>query len=705
MKSKHVLVAIVTALCVAGLYQLTLANRQKYPDYPYSAGQVAEYDILAPFDFPILKTEDQVQKEYELKLAQAGKPYMLSEDAEFDAYIDLNRLFDLIYEASGSQDPETAVLRARQQGFQLENSEQLLGMDLKRVAAAHAAIKRNLENLYQAGIYENVEGDSVLVNSEKGIQKRSLSRFFEREEAKRLALLRLDSIQATLVDANSTKLIVPNLVVDTQKYAQMQDSLKASIDPVEGTLREGEAIVRRGQKLGDDDINKLASLSQEYRVRGEHRSAFLQLLGFISLLAYSFAVVFAFNLHLMQLPLREGDGNLGVLFLNAGLLIQALFSLITSQLFGQNISLIPFGLVVLSSAILMGYEYGFLFSAFSVLVVAPFVNWDAGGLAMLLASSLLTLALIRRYEARHAFFRIWIFQFLSLNIINVAVRLLFFTGENLTETLMNLFKNAGFSMVSTSFVVLGTLGIVSFFERRWNRATKQLLLELQDFNTPLLKRLATSAVGTYHHSLIVGNLAEQAAEAIGANPLLARVGSYYHDIGKTVNPDIFTENNDESSDFYEKLSPEESADVIRDHVREGVALAEKHGLPQAVTDFILQHHGTSYIRYFLDEAQRSGEEVNLEDFRYPGPLPQTKETALVMLADVVESISKSKKEASDDEIAELFDNTVLRLIREGQFDEAPITIKDLALAKKAMLPILESVFRKRLEYPEEKISE
>lgn len=702
MRSKHVLVAIITALCVAGLYQIILANRQRYPDYPYSAGQVAEYDILAPFDFPILKTEAQIQREYENKLAQVGRPYKLSEDPEFDAYSDLNRLFDLIYEASGSQDPEAAALKARQQGFQLEGMEQLLNLDLKKVAAAHDTIKRNLETLYRAGIYEEVGGDSILVRSERGMQKRSLSRFFDLNEAKRLALQRLDPIQAALVEANSARLIRSNLVIDKQRHAEIQDSLKAGIEPTEGTLREGEAIVRRGQKLSEEDINKLASLSHEHRLRGEHRSAILQLLGFMSLLAYVFAVVFAFNLNLLKVPLRERDGNLGVLYLNLGLLIQVLLALITSQLFGLNVSLIPFGLVVLSAAILMGYEYGFLFSAFSVLAVAPFVNWDAAGLAMLLASSLMALALIRRYEARHAFFRIWIFQYLSVNLINGAVKLLFFTGENLTETLINLFHNAGYSMVSTSIVVLGTLGIVGFYERKWNRATKQLLLELQDFNTPLLKRLATSAVGTYHHSLIVGNLAEQAAEAIGANPLLARVGSYYHDIGKTVNPDIFTENNEESSEFYEKLSAKESADIIRDHVREGVALAEKHGLPQAVIDFILQHHGTSYIRYFLDEAQRSGEEVNLEDFQYPGPLPQTKETALVMLADVVESISKSKKEANEDEIAKLVDDTILRLIREGQFDEAPITVKDLALAKKAMLPILESVFRKRLEYPEDK---
>ena len=195
-------------------------------------------------------------------------------------------------------------------------------------------------------------------------------------------------------------------------------------------------------------------------------------------------------------------------------------------------------------------------------------------------------------------------------------------------------------------------------------------------------------------------VAERAAEAIGANSLLARVGSYYHDIGKVMAPEVFTENNEVSDEVHSHYTPEESAELIRNHVREGVVLANKHRIPQAVTDIILQHHGRSLIRFFLDAALRSGEEVDQENFRYTGPLPQSKEAALVMLADVVESTTKSKSPGSEEEIVKTIDETIQRLLREGQFDEAPITIKELAEARDAMAPILAGIYRKRLEYPE-----
>jgi len=308
---------------------------------------------------------------------------------------------------------------------------------------------------------------------------------------------------------------------------------------------------------------------------------------------------------------------------------------------------------------------------------------------------------MRNFKSRHDFLRIGVYFFLIINILAFALGMVSYSGNEPGEKFQYLLQNTGYSLLSTIIGILGAMGLVRYFEKRLNRATKQVLLELQDFNHPLLKRLATNAAGTYHHSLIVGNLAEQAAAAIGANPLLARVGSYYHDIGKSVHPELFTENNEDSSEFYDKYSPEESADIIRDHVKEGVALAQKYHLPQPVIDIINQHHGTSYIRYFLDVAQRKGEVTDLSAFRYPGPLPQTKEAALVMLADIVESTIKSKKDVTEEEIEKILDDTIQRLIREGQFNEAPITLKDLAKAKEVMLPILAGIYRKRIEYPEE----
>lgn len=702
MNSKYVLLIIIVTLCLVGLYQLTSAGKQSYPEFPFSAGQIAEYDILAPFDFPILKTEEQIQEEYSQKLAEAGKQYMLSPNVEFEAYSNLDKLFELIYEAAESSDPGAVVLSARQQGYQLDNPGLLLTGDKPRIAASYARIKTALEDLYKAGIYTAVNGDSIQVITDKGIKKSSLARYFEIQEAKRLIMQKLEPSLAMLVDKNSTKLILANLVVDTESYAEVQKQVLDSIDKVSSMVRANEVIIRRNQRLNPEDINKMNSLAREYQARGESKSSLLQWLSFLGLILFVVLVVYTFNLYYCHTPLSKEHGILGAVVLNAGFLVLSLAAIITSKLLGLSASLIPFALLIISAGILLGYDFGFFYAACSVLLLGPFLNWDATSLSMLLLSTLITLAFIHRFRTRHEFIKIWVFLYLSVNLINAALSLITYSGDNPVEKFQSLIRIAGYSLVSTTISVLGCLALVTYFERKWNRATKQVLLELQDFNHPLLKRLATNAVGTYHHSLIVGNLAERAAEAMGANAMLARVGSYFHDIGKSVNPDIYTENNEDSSAFYEKLTPEESAEIIRDHVKEGVVLAEKHNIPKPVIDIIWQHHGTSYIRYFLDLAQRQGEVSDLSAFRYPGPLPQSKEAALVMLADVVESTMKSKSAASDEEIAKLVENTIQRLIREGQFDEAPITIKDLALAKQAMCPVLESVFRKRLEYPEER---
>lgn len=704
MSSKFILLTVIITLSVVGLYQLTKASRQDYPEFQFSEGQIAEYDILAPFDFPVFKTEDQVQEEYSAKLAQAGKPYLLSPDVEFEAYSSLDRLFDLIYEAADSSDPGAVALSGRQQGFQLDNPGLLLTGDKQRIAASHARIKEALEQLYRAGIYAGISGDSIRVKTDGGTQQRSLTRYFELAEAKRLILQKLEPSLAMLVDNNAGKLILANLVVDADSYAELQKQLLDSIDRVSGMVRQNEVIIRLNQRLNQEDINKMNSLAREYQARGERKSTLLQWLGFMGLLLFILIVVFTFNLHYWLSPLLEEHGLAGAAVLNAGFLAIILAALLTNDVLGLQASLVPFALVILPAAILLGYTLGYFYTASAVLLLGPFINWDASGMALLLLSTLITLALIHRFQSRHKFIKIWLFLYLAVNLINSALSLISYTGDNLVEKTQSLFRISGYSLVSTTISVLGCLALVNFFEHKWNRATKQVLLELQEFNHPLLKRLATNAVGTYHHSLMVGNLAERAAAAIGANSSLARVGSYFHDIGKSVNPEIFTENNEESAEFYSKFTPEESADIIRDHVKEGAVLAEKHRIPKAVVDIIWQHHGTSYIRYFLEAAQRQGEVADLDAFRYPGPLPQSKEAALVMLADVVESTSKSKSAATDAEIAKLVDDTIQRLIREGQFDEAPITLKDLALARKAMCPVLESVFRKRLDYPEAKPS-
>lgn len=261
----------------------------------------------------------------------------------------------------------------------------------------------------------------------------------------------------------------------------------------------------------------------------------------------------------------------------------------------------------------------------------------------------------------------------------------------------------------SSSLLFGSLSIIisvflatsfsPFVEKQLKLTTRQNLLELLDLENPLMKSLMKNSQGTYSHSLIVGNLAESAADAIGANALLARVGSYYHDIGKIEDSEIFIENNSLSTEIHNKMKPLESAAKIREHVTRGIFFAKRYKLPQSVIDIIKQHHGDGKIKYFLNKAKRMGLEVQESQFAYYGPKPQTKEAALVMIADIIESTAKSLSDFSEQAIKNVIDSTIERLINEKQLSESPLTIRELETIKSYMLPILMGVYRKRIVYP------
>jgi hypothetical protein len=230
------------------------------------------------------------------------------------------------------------------------------------------------------------------------------------------------------------------------------------------------------------------------------------------------------------------------------------------------------------------------------------------------------------------------------------------------------------------------------------------LLELSNMNLPLLKDLAVAAPGTYHHSVVVGTLAEKAAEAIGVNPLFARVAAYYHDIGKLRQPQYFVENQKDGFNPHDKLSPNMSALVLVSHVKDGVAYAKEHGLPQPLIDAIPQHHGTRLIRFFYEKArqaaQAEGREVNESDFRYPGPRPRSKETAILMLADGVEAISRTLSDTSPARLRAMIKRSIQEVVDDEQLSECSITLQDLSKIADAFLGVLAGMHHQRIEYPE-----
>ena len=243
-------------------------------------------------------------------------------------------------------------------------------------------------------------------------------------------------------------------------------------------------------------------------------------------------------------------------------------------------------------------------------------------------------------------------------------------------------------------------GILPLLESTFKMVTDISLLEYSDLNRPLLKQLMVAAPGTYHHSVIIGSLAEAAAESVGENPLLARVASYYHDIGKIKKPEYFVENQAKGENRHDRLTPSMSSLIISSHVKDGYELAKEHKLPPQISDIIQQHHGNALMTYFYEKARSAdGGSVSEDDYRYPGPRPQTKIAAIVMLADAVEAASRVLEEPSPDRISALVDKIIGRFFVDGQLTECDLTLKDLTAITRSFNQLLSGIYHHRVDYP------
>jgi putative nucleotidyltransferase with HDIG domain len=258
-----------------------------------------------------------------------------------------------------------------------------------------------------------------------------------------------------------------------------------------------------------------------------------------------------------------------------------------------------------------------------------------------------------------------------------------------------------FGSVNAVMAPIIAYGLLIFYERVFKVTTDLTLLELSDFNHPLLKELSSKAPGTFHHSIIMGNLSEAAAESIGANQILARVGCYYHDIGKLSKPQYFIENQLDQNNKHNELNPSMSTKIIISHVKDGIELAKKFKLPEMIINFIPMHHGTTLVSYFYDKAKNATKEEVIDYiYRYPGPKPQTKETGIVMLADAIEASTRTIEDPSPQKLETKIRDVIRNRFMEGELDECDLTLKDLTKIKESFLKILLGIHHHRLKYPD-----
>ena len=287
-----------------------------------------------------------------------------------------------------------------------------------------------------------------------------------------------------------------------------------------------------------------------------------------------------------------------------------------------------------------------------------------------------------------------------LSVVNgiIIIALLYTLDMQMSNVQAILYFFAAFTSGISSAIL--TVGLLPFFEAGFGVLSTMKLIELSSPNHPLLRKILTEAPGTYHHSVMVANLAETACEAIGANGLLARVGCYYHDIGKTKRPQFFIENQMNMDNPHDRLKPEASRDIIIAHVSDGVKILRKHKIPKEIIDIAEQHHGTTLLKFFYYKAKESGEDVKEEDFRYPGPKAQTKESAIIGIADSVEAAVRSMKQPTREKINDLVKSIIHSRMNEDQFAECDITMKELDLVEKVLCETLNGIFHSRIEYPD-----
>ncbi len=428
-----------------------------------------------------------------------------------------------------------------------------------------------------------------------------------------------------------------------------------------------------------------------------------QMLGLFVLLAAIFSlVIFYFKYEAKRINLD----NIKVLIISFITLISLLsFQIYTSQMPQISFPLSVFTvLIALLVSVRVSVVYTFVMAIFFILIddfsiILPLIH-IAGGLVSVIN--------IRKIRSRAGFIKVGINIFVAMTI-----PLLFFylfdvlplveTKENianviLNTSLSNFFINVVYVLVNASLSVLMILALLPLFESLFSRTTNMKLVELSDFNSPLLKRLMEEAPGTYHHSLMTASIAGNAAEAIGENALLARVCAYYHDIGKLKNPEYFIENQNGAKNPHDEISPSMSGLVLVSHVKDGVVLAKQYNIDQVVIDAINQHHGTSLIQYFYYKALEKDSSVNEQDFRYPGQKPTTKIAAILMISDSVEAISRTLKETSAGKLKETVEKVINNKFADGQFSDCPITLKDLFEISESVTNTLCSIYHARIEY-------
>lgn len=495
--------------------------------------------------------------------------------------------------------------------------------------------------------------------------------------------------QADLVTEWAKSFLAPNSFFDAVKTNSARAQARDEVGVVYRTIEKGQAVVRSGEVITPEIYESLRELGYLQPQDNYQQTA--------AAVIFSFFLIVVGSLYLTRFAphtIREPRILLLLSFLLLGTVLGT--KIIVP---GRSVIpyLFPFAAAGLLSAAVIDGEVGMGVALIVALAVGYVANGAVELTTFVLIGGMVAVLTLKQRDRITAF----VVSGTYVALANAAVILIFALAVR-DEDYANLTRQTLAAAGSGALTGLIALGSQFVLGKMAGVTTGLELIELSRPTHPLLQKLLREAPGTYHHSLIISNLAEQAAQRIGADSLLLRVGAYYHDVGKTMNPQFYVENQFDGANPHDNLEPRASATILFQHVLDGLALTKKYGVSKRVRDLIPQHHGTTLSAYFYDKAlkQSSGSPVDIELFRYPGPKPQTREAAIIMLADGVEATARADRPTNSDQIRAIVDRIVDQRIREGQMEDAPITFRDLDQIKQAFYDVLQGLYHPRVRYPQ-----
>lgn len=705
----------------------------------FKEGEVADETIIAPFTFDIPKSPEELERER--REAMEKVLLVIDRDSAADEQVigrlrKLQKAFLQLVDNTTPDSTKTAI--QAQVGMNL--SESTVHVLMERIylfddalLEAQRALKRGVLNELL------VESPQVLTEMRSQYNKAFESyRIYPREFAK----LRSDTVEHTVPVADipvrevalqkiidrlkterrfeSTSLnsvyelldvtLRPNVYVNEDETQKRKRAAAEGILPIKGKVIKDTEIVRKHQEVTPSIVEKLRALQLAIASMGSADERRRMLMGNLGRLVLCLlpALFLAFHLRRYHPGVVQDPKHSGALLsvvvlqlaiIRAGLAIVPRLVEGSSEL-SQVVPeyLIPVTVGTMLATILFSLEVGLVVTLYTAIFFGVVLGFNLGMFLFVFLGGFVAAHATQNIRYRWDFFRA-----IPRMVLVFAVFVAMWQLSGGREfSLSALVQNMGLTTINAIVATVVGMMAPTVFENLFDITTNMTLVELSDMNNPVLKRLSIEAPGTYNHSVLVANLAESAAERIGANALLARVASYYHDVGKLNKTDYFIENVPGiERNKHNKLAPSMSALIISSHVKEGIELARKHKLPKVIRDAILQHHGTSTVSFFYEKAREQDphKQVQEKDFRYPGPRPQTKETAVIMLADSVEAASRSLATSSPRLLRDLVKKIIRDKFLSSQLDQCDLTLRDLDEIVEGFMPVLQGIFHTRIEYP------